>query len=327
MPPAERPHFVASLDAFYDRVEAFAQIRPDAAVAALLVPNDRWNGLIGAIGTYVTGSELDRVSARDFANYHDTDVNWRVIEGYGTTIAAHGKMLPVALDCPVLKIDHHGRRLKIETTKGIISADQAIVTLPSALIAENEALFAPALPEKIEAAAGLPLGLADKLFLSLESPEAFDKDSRVFGRTDRAATATYHMCPFGRPQIEAYFAGNLAAELEAEGARAFFDFAIGELVDLFGKDFAKRVKPIQIHRWGADPFARGSYSFALPGRTDCRARLAAPVDNRLFFAGEACSTHDFSTAHGGWFTGIAAAEQVISGEQRRTGDALHGQYR
>ena len=45
---------------------------------------------------------------------------------------------------------------------------------------------------------------------------------------------------------------------------------------------------------------------------DCRARLAAPVDDRLFFAGEACSAGDFSTAHGGWITGIVAADQVIA---------------
>jgi monoamine oxidase len=44
---------------------------------------------------------------------------------------------------------------------------------------------------------------------------------------------------------------------------------------------------------------------------DCRAALAAPVDGRLFFAGEACSRGDFSTAHGGWETGVTAAEQVL----------------
>jgi monoamine oxidase len=45
---------------------------------------------------------------------------------------------------------------------------------------------------------------------------------------------------------------------------------------------------------------------------ECRAALAAPVDGRLFFAGEACSTSDFSTAQGAWFTGVAAAEQAIN---------------
>ena len=62
----------------------------------------------------------------------------------------------------------------------------------------------------------------------------------------------------------------------------------------------------------ADPFARGSYSYALPGKAECRAVLAAPVDDRLFFAGEACSRNDYSTAHGGYLTGVAAAEQVIA---------------
>ena len=73
-----------------------------------------------------------------------------------------------------------------------------------------------------------------------------------------------------------------------------------------------------MHRWGADPFARGSYSYALPGMADCRAALAAPVDDRLFFAGEACSPGDFSTAHGGFHTGVAAADAVGCGAARQT---------
>jgi monoamine oxidase len=42
------------------------------------------------------------------------------------------------------------------------------------------------------------------------------------------------------------------------------------------------------------------------------------VDGRIFFAGEACSRNDFSTAHGGYLTGMAAAEQVIAVRRRRT---------
>jgi len=173
-------------------------------------------------------------------------------------------------------------------------------------------VFTPALPDKIAAARGLPLGLADKLFMSLDGAEEFEPETRLFGRTDRNGTGGYHLRPFGRPLIEGYFAGGLAAELEAGGDGAFFDFAVSELVGLFGSDFARRLKPIKVHRWAHDPYALGSYSFALPGYADSRQILAAPVDNRLFFAGEACSAHDFSTAHGGYFTGVAAAEQVIA---------------
>jgi monoamine oxidase len=311
-PEDEQHEFRKAQEDFFKRVGERARREPDVPAAALLAPECRWNNLIGAIGTYISGAELDRVSARDFDNYDDTGVNWRVVEGYGATIAACGAGLPAVLDCPVLRIDHQGKRLKIETPHGEMTASQAIVTLPTAVLADTGQLFAPALPDKTQAARGLPLGLADKLFLSLGDAEEFDKDSRLFGATDRSATATYHLRPFGRPQIEAYFGGRLAADLEAGGAAAFFDFAVSELTQQLGNDFARRVKPIHLHRWGADPFARGSYSYALPGMADCRATLAAPVDGRLFFAGEACSRGDFSTAHGGWITGVAAADQAIS---------------
>jgi monoamine oxidase len=316
-PLSEQQDYRKAMEAFYRRLSAISSRKPDVAAAAALEPGGRWNNLINAIATYISGAELDRVSARDFENYEDTEVNWRVVEGYGAAIAAHGANVPAVLDCPVRRIDHGGKRLRIETANGVIAADQAIVTLPSTVIAGDESLFAPALPEKTEAVRGLPLGLADKLFLSLDRAEEFERDSRMMGNHDRVATATYHFRPFGRPQIEAYFGGRNAAELEAEGERAFFDFAVAELVALLGSDFAARVRPLRIHRWGQDPYALGSYSYALPGKTDCRARLAAPVDNRLFFAGEACSLHDFSTAHGGFVTGMAAADAVIAARRRK----------
>ena len=206
----------------------------------------------------------------------------------------------------------------METADGTITADAAIVTIPSSLLAEETLVFTPALHEKTEAAAGLPLGLADKLFLSLSDADEFDKDSRLFGRTDRSGTGTYHFRPFGRPQIEAYFGGTLAAQLEADGEAAFRDFAIAELGRQLGSAFAHRVRPLRLHRWGVDPFSRGSYSYALPGKADCRGALAAPVDGRLFFAGEACSASDFSTAHGAYLTGAAAADQAIAARRGKS---------
>src|SRR5262245_9913603 len=313
----EQRAFIAALRGFFARVDAAAAQVPDQPASALLEPGGRWNGLIGAVATYITGAELDRVSVVDLAHYEDSGVNWRVVEGLGTTIAAHIGAAPVVLDCPVRAIDHSGKRLVIETASGSINADAVVVTVPSAVLAQERLSFRPALPEKTEAAAGLPLGLADKLFLSLDQPQEFDKDSRLFGHTDRVATGTYHMRPFGRPLIEAYFGGSFAAELEADGEAAFFDFALSQLTALLGSAFARRVKLIHVHRWRADPFARGSYSYATPGHAECRVKLAAPVDGRIFFAGEACSRNDFSTAHGGFLTGAAAAEEVIAARQQR----------
>jgi monoamine oxidase len=309
---AEASAFRNALVRFHARVGAAPEDQPDRPTSAFLEARDPWNGMLDAVSTYYSGAELDRVSALDLARYDDDGVNWRIVEGYGAVIAAHGAGLPTAFDCKAERIDRRGRRLRIETGKGAIQADAVIVTLPSALIAEQPDLFLPVLPEKTEAAAGLPLGLADKLFLSLDKAETFEPDSRAFGATDRAATAAYNFRPLGRPMIEAYFGGKLAAELETGGEAAFFDFAVGELTGLFGAAFARRIAPLHLHRWGSDPLARGSYSYALPGKAESRAVLAQPVDGRIFFAGEACSRSDFSTAHGAYLTGLAAADQAIA---------------
>jgi len=310
--PGEQQDYRHAFDAFDQRVSKLARADEDAALAAALEPGGRWNGLIGAVVTFVSGAEPAQVSARDYGNYDNSEVNWRVVEGYGATVARQGEGVPVALDCRVRRIDHGGERLKIVTTKGEITAAQAIVTLPTTVLAEAEAMFAPALPEKTQAARDLPLGLDDKLFIALDRPEEFERDSFLFGSKDLSATAAYHLRPFGRAQIEAFYGGTLAWELEAEGEAAFFDFAASQLDGIFGNGFAKRLKPIHIHRWGADPFACGAYSYAVPGKADARAVLAAPVDDRLFFAGEACSKGDYSTVHGAYRTGVAAATQAMT---------------
>jgi monoamine oxidase len=45
--------------------------------------------------------------------------------------------------------------------------------------------------------------------------------------------------------------------------------------------------------------------------------LAAPVDDRVFFAGEACSRSDYSTAHGAYLTGVDAADLAIAARRGR----------
>ena len=89
-------------------------------------------------------------------------------------------------------------------------------------------------------------------------------------------------------------------------------FVVEELGALMGSDFRRRIHPLAETSWGTDPWALGSYSHALPGRAGCRAILAAPVENRIFFAGEATSAHYYSTVHGAWETGLRAAAEAIA---------------
>jgi len=73
----------------------------------------------------------------------------------------------------------------------------------------------------------------------------------------------------------------------------------------------RRIEPLAVSMWGADPWSRGAYSHARPGAADARARLARAVENRIFLAGEATSADFYGTAHGAWLEGERAARQAL----------------
>jgi monoamine oxidase len=268
--------------------------------------------LLDATSSWANGAELDRVGIRDNVRYEDSGLNWRLHEGYGRLFESLARGLPIAHGAAVSRIAHDGRMIRLDSARGTILASRAIVTVSTAILAEERLVFAPPLADKSAAAAGLPLGLADKLFLSFSGtlPEIGDS-AYLIGSTRRRETASYQIRPLGRPVISCFFGGRWAAELEGEGEAAMAAFAADELAHLFGESIRRQIAPLAATAWRRDPWARGSYSYALPGHADDRAVLAAPVEGRLFFAGEACSPNFFSTAHGAWLTGRAAADSAL----------------
>ena len=316
-PREERAEFIGALEAFFTRTAEAAARGHDAPASDYLEPGNRWNGMIDAICTYLNGCELEQMSLLDFEAYADTEVNWRIRRGYGALVAAYGAGLPIALNCNVTLIDHGDTRIRLTTSQGTLTADKVIVTVPTNLIADEAIRFRPPLPAKVEAAAGLPLGLDNKVTLALDGWEHLPKDSGMRGRSHTARVGSFQLRPFGQPCIEGFYGGSFAREIEAAGAGALAAQAIDDVVALLGHDIRKSLKPLAESRWGADPLARGAYSHALPGHAGKRAVLAAPVDDRLFFAGEATPPDFFSTAHGARDSGERAAREALASLGKR----------
>jgi monoamine oxidase len=302
-----------AFQAFEDRLEA-AAAKPDREAADLMDPADaRWAPLLNAFSGYYNGAPFTDISVHDYAAYQPTEENWRVREGYGALMTAFAGAFPIAFEAPVRVIDRRGPRLRIISPAGEVEADAVIVTVPTGVLADGALAFDPPLPDKQAAADALPLGHVDKAFLKIATPDALPIDIHLFGRTDSADTGSYTLRPLGNPVIEGFFGGDLAAELEREPEGTFCAFAIDEIANLLGSNLRRALTPIAESRWGRDPYARGAYSHAKPGQAAMRAALARPVEDRIFFAGEACSAHAFSTAHGAFETGVAAADRVIAG--------------
>lgn len=299
----------AAIDEFFERAHAWDAAGPDGSLADLLEPGNRWNSRISAIGTFLNGVELDQASIVDYMNYAPGEgPDWRVREGYGTAIKRHGAPLPIRLLTAVTHVDHSGADFVVlRTAAGDLRTRAVIITASTTMLARETIRFTPPLPDKLHAAANLPLGLDNKLFLRVPDDIDLPIDVNAYG-LDSEAAGSYQIKPFGVPVIEAYFGGQLAHDLEKSGTDAALAFAREELTGIFGKDLARQLQPVGMSTWAREPFIGGAYSYARPGASPLRGMLASPVDGRLFFAGEACHVTRFSTAHGAYETGIAAAE-------------------
>jgi monoamine oxidase len=88
---------------------------------------------------------------------------------------------------------------------------------------------------------------------------------------------------------------------------------------IFGRrDYTSMLESVAWHDWQADPYARGAYSYVLAGGEAARTTLAMPLENTLFFAGEACDAEgEAATVGGAMRSGIAAAQQVQASIEAR----------
>jgi monoamine oxidase len=81
---------------------------------------------------------------------------------------------------------------------------------------------------------------------------------------------------------------------------------LSAVAEIFGKDVRNAFAGAQSTRWPQDPFSRGAWSI---GPDKQRAVLAAPHDERIFFAGEAT---DRGRLDGAYDSGVRAAKEALA---------------
>jgi monoamine oxidase len=200
----------------------------------------------------------------------------------------------------------------LATAAGDLHARTAIVTVSTSVLAERTLSLPAQLEPWRAAAARLPLGRNEKVFLRIAGENVFEPDTHVFGDLRDAATGSYLIRPYGWPIIECYLGGAGADFLGEKGPEAGFARAADQLASLFGADIRKALRPLAATNWSGTRHIGGAYSSALPGQAEARRRLARSFDGRMFFAGEATHRSDFSTAHGAYATGWRAAEEAVA---------------
>lgn len=289
---------------------------------ASAMPAGQWASIAQTFIPQMLSGDGDLTSARDVHNYADATGDWLLEEGLGAFIARIHQNVPVCLNCPVTAIDHSGTGVTLTTPKGTVVADQVIVTVSTEVLAENSITFTPPLPDaKTTAIAQLPCGLLNKIGIEFDPHwrEVKQGDMADYHRSEtELCSVLFGFCDTSL--AVGFVAGRFADELEAQGQGAATDYCLEGLRAIFGTNVMKHIRKTDETAWRSDPMALGSYSYAKPGATDARKTLAEPINDRVYFAGEATMTDTYSTVHGAYLSGLRAAKQTISNAKANLGE-------
>jgi len=87
---------------------------------------------------------------------------------------------------------------------------------------------------------------------------------------------------------------------------------LGKLLNVPYETLKSNLITSKVISWKKNPFVLGSYAYIPPGCFPSRRSLALPVQNTLFFAGEATTVSNSQTVHGALFSGLENAKLIKS---------------
>lgn len=237
--------------------------------------------------------------------------------GYGQITDHLRGGLRVLTGHTVSGIDWNPSGVVVRTGNGDFQAGQVLVTLPLGVLKSGSVAFAAGLPAaKTAAIRGLGVGVLNKCYLRF--PETFWADTDWLGyvppldRYGQWAQWINIARPTGRPVLLGFNAADFGRTIEAWTDAQIVESAMATLRRIYGRGCPDPTGH-QITRWVSDSYARGSYSFYAVGSTPAmRDDLAAAVDKRVHFAGEATDRTAPGTVHGAYMSGLRAAREIIA---------------
>lgn len=299
----------ATEEAMSEAIEA-ASRQVDAPASQFLDMRGPWaETAANYLGALDFAVDVDELSTTDYAAGDDLEPNMLCKQGLGAIVARYGQGLPVRLGTPVSKIDHSGRGVALTTPAGVLRAKKVIVTVSTGVLASEAIRWDPLLPDwKTQSFHDLPMGLLMKIPLLLRT-ERFGVAPFTDLYLERAGRRDIYFLsfPFNAPLMVGFVGGDFGWEVAAAGQAAAVDYAKTALNDMFGSTASSKVSGGLMTGWAANKWTQGAYAAALPGKYAARAALSRPLDEKIFFAGEALGGPLIQTCAGAYNAGQAAA--------------------
>ncbi|GHO69921.1 hypothetical protein KSC_088130 [Ktedonobacter sp. SOSP1-52] len=209
-------------------------------------------------------------------------------------------------------------------------ARATIVTVPLGVWqapagARGAIAYEPDLPGKWKAAQDLRMGAAMRVVFHFDDffweQEGEQQQTALPGlgflrSDDPTFPVWWTQAPLRVPTLTAWVGGTQALPLAEADEASLVEQALQALSRTIGRSvetLQSHILSTATHNWSRDPYSRGAYSYVPVGAVDAPTRLAEPLENTLFFAGEATDTLGFTgTVHSALLTGYRAASEVTT---------------
>lgn len=250
--------------------------------------------------------------------------------GYSTVVESLGEGICIHMDHVVTDISYRRKdsdannelhkNVKVYTLNGNeFSGDAVLVTVPLGCLKAETIKFSPPLPEwKYLSIKRLGFGVLNKVVL--EFSEVFWDDSiDYFGATAEDKDQRGRCFMFwnvkktvGAPVLIALLVGKAAVDGQSISSSDHVSHALLVLRKLFGEDKVSDPVASVVTDWGSDPYSYGAYSYVAVGSSgEDYDILGRPVENCLFFAGEATCKEHPDTVGGAMMSGLREAVRII----------------
>lgn len=290
---------------------------------------------------YVEGfyaSRADSVSAQAIADFESDDVgggpSWRIVDGYDRLIEAIGAPVPsILLDSVVNEVRWQPGQVRVSSqsragfVRTAVQARACIVTLPIGVLhargQPGAVSFQPSLPpSKLASIEAFEMGPAQKLVLGLRAPLSRLRTGwgphlpTWFHDWHQPWPTFWTYQPMRNvPAVVAWAGGTSADRLRELSPGQQVQSAVACLARALGltlEAMQSLVSGWWSHDWCADPYCRGAYAFVRAGREQAARSLPEPVQQTLFFAGEATHAQRAGTVDGAIESGLRAAREVLA---------------
>ena len=185
-------------------------------------------------------------------------------------------------------------------------AKRAIVTVPLGVLQSGPLRFTQ------KRAALRKLASGPVIRVAMRFHRAFWEDQAPGVAFFHAPQAPFPTCwaplPLRGPLLTAWAGGPKAARLTGRAPRKLVRAALASVAAVFGK---QELAAAYVQDWMHDPFSRGGYSYVLVGGTGAREELGAPLDDTVFFAGEATDSEEPGTVAAALRSGQRAAREAL----------------